>query len=251
MNAARSFDLYRRMLGSPDDGAVCWWYSGWSFVEVEGHIEIPVAAVVAVMTYDTETLAADSCRIRWSEIGAFREPATSEPPASWTNPLTGQTVEPPRSFQEGPGAYTVSCSAPGRVALALQQPGAMVRSLHAQMQQQGDRLFVVQQERKVRGFPLPDGTLPAPGSTSGFEALTELSFYASARAVDAAEDRFVPCQGSYRFTLSGIPPWMGFGDLSGRTVTRGVITKARPGSRIDPSGLDLLSRLFPGEIHRA
>ncbi len=251
MDAARTMDLYRRMLGSPDDGTVCWWYSGWTFVSVAGHLEIPVAAVVAVMTYDTETLAAGGCRIRWSEIGAFREPATSEPPGPWTNPVTGLTVEPPRSFQEGPGAYTVTAGAAGAVALALDQPNARVRGLDAHLRQDGDRLYVVQQERKLRGFPQPDGQLPPPGSSSGFEAVTELSFFASARAVEAAGNGFVPCQGSYRFTLSGIPPWMGFGDVPGLTVTRGVITKAPPGSRVDPTGRDLLARLFPGEIHRA
>lgn len=249
MDAVQSLHAYRRMLAAPDDSAVCWWYSGWTFVEIAGHGEIPLSSVVAIMRYDTETRSNAGCKIRWSEIGAFRNPATSQPPERWTNPVTGLSVQIPRSFEEGPGSYTIALApGPGTVALTLEQPFAEVRELSAHIRRDGDRVFIVQTERKVRGFPLADGSLPPPGSASGFEAETILSFFAAAGDALADRGEFVPCQGIYRFTLSGIPPWMGFGALQGRTVTRGVISKSLPGAAIDPTGRELLAQIFPTKI---
>ena len=161
MTAEQALRAYRRMIAAPDDSAVCWWYSGWTFVEIEGHEAIPLTSVVAIMRYDTETLGPAGFRIHWSEIGAFRDPATSESMRTWMNPVTGALVSIPQSFEEGPGAYTVgSATGVDTVALSLQQPFADIRALDVQMRRDGDRVFIVQSERKVRGFPLADGSLP-------------------------------------------------------------------------------------------
>ena len=51
------FEAYRRMFATGEDGEVCWWYSGWTFVSIDGYPDIPLSQVVAVMTYRTRTLA--------------------------------------------------------------------------------------------------------------------------------------------------------------------------------------------------
>jgi hypothetical protein len=249
MNAAESLLAYRRMVAAPDDSTVCWWYSGWTFVEIAGHEDVPICSVVAIMRYETATLGDAAFQIRWSEIGAFRDPATSERARARVNPITGQSVQIPPSFEEGPGVYTVSAGANARtVGLALQQPFADVRELNVQIRRDAARCFVVQAERKVRGYPLADGSLPPPGSAAGFEAETRLSFFAATGDLRSDDLRFVPCQGTYLFTLTGVPAWMGFGTLQGRTITRGVITKARPGEVIDPTGHALLAQNFTRKI---
>jgi hypothetical protein len=249
MNEAETLQAYRRMVATPDDSSVDWWYAGWTFVEIDGHPEIPLMSVTAIMSYRTETLDARRFRIHWSEIGIFRDPATGEAPREWVNPVTGKRIAPPRQFEEGPGAYIVS-AAGASVALELLQPHAHVHALGARMREESGRIYVNQVERKWRGFPLADGSLPAPGSAAGFEAVTQLSFFASAADSRGTGNAFVPCQGTYLFTLSGVPGWMGFGERAGRTITRGVITKAPPGVPLDPVSYRRLGATFPGKTGR-
>jgi hypothetical protein len=194
------------------------------------------------MTYRTRTLDESRFEVEWSEIGVFRDPASGELPGLWTNPLTGRVIEMPRSFSEGPGAYRVA-PAEGTVQLELQQPNARLLELRVDFQHRPERCWFRQFERKVRGFPRPDGSLPPPGSPSGFESLTELAFYADRRAIEAGG--FVPTEGIYSFHLGGIPPWLGFGEQLGVTTTRGRITKARPGEPVDREAWARLQATFP------
>jgi hypothetical protein len=235
------------MMAAPDDSSVCWWYSGWTFVTIDGYPEFPMSQVAAIMTYRAATLPGESFRIHWSEIGCFRDPATSELPEQWTNPVTGAQLAMPRSFKEGPGSYTITRAADG-VALQLDQPTARVLDLSVDFRAGSERCWFRQRERKVRGFPLPDGTPPVIGASAGFESVTELSFFASTRDLERSDNAFVPAQGIYYFRLSGIPPWMGFGDLRGYTTTSGTITKALPGQKVDRISWERLAELFPAEI---
>lgn len=243
MTPREIFETYRRMFATPADGAVCWWYSGWTFVALEGHPEIPLSQVVAVMTYRTQSLPDGRFRVDWSEVGVFRDPSTGALPGRWTNPVTGRVIDMPQSFSEGPGSYVVA-PGDGTVQLELVQPNARLLELRVEFHPGPERCWFRQIERKVRGFPRPDGSLPPPGSPSGFESLTELAFYADSRAADAPDPGST--QGTYAFRLGGIPPWMGFGELAGTTTTRGCITKARPGERLDRESADRLASIFPG-----
>jgi hypothetical protein len=246
MDSRQVFETYRRMFAATEDGEVCWWYSGWTFVSVDGYPDIPLSQVAAIMTYRTETLSGGRFRVHWREIGCFRDPATGELPLAWTNPITGIVLEPPRTFHEGPGSYTVS-PADGTVALELDQPLARLISLQVDFHADAERCWFLQTERKVRGYPMPDGTLPQPVTPSGFEGRTELGFFASRSDIEAGG--FVRAHGVYSFRTSGIPTWMGFGALQGTTTTRGTITKALPGEPLDRTSRGRLERLFPGQMH--
>ena len=246
MNITNYYNIYRRMIATATDDIVNWWYSGWTFVQIAGQPAIPLMQVAAIMTYRCETLATDCFRIHWSEIGAFRDPSTGELPTEWINPLTGTSIKPPRSFKEGPGHTTVSATANG-VALEIQQPHATLRDSQVSFRTDRGRMAISQRERKVRGFPAVDGRLPAAGSATSFESVTELSFFADLAPLQGSATAAIGVQGVYSFTLLGIAPWMGFGDLTGLTITRGRITRAAPGFTVDATSWRRLAELFPVE----
>lgn len=241
------FRAYRRMIATVDDAVVNWWYSGWTFVQIAGQPEIPLMQVIAIMTYRTQTLSADAFRVHWSEIGAFQDPATGEAPDEWCNPLTGAVVRPPKSFVEGPGTLTVTAT-PSGVQLEIVQPHATVREASVGFDTAHGRLKVTQRERKLRGFPAIDGRLPPPGSASGFEGMTELCFFSDVARLAQPDTQLLPVQATYSFVLMGLVPWMGFGNLTGKTVTRGLISRAQPAHQLDAAAWERLAALFPDEI---
>ena len=203
MNSSDTFSAYRRMIATHDDSVVNWWYSGWTFVQIEGRPRVPLMQIMAIMTYRTETLSEDSFRIHWSEIGVFKDPATGEIPDVWINPLTGARVQPPRTFQEGPGQTTIT-STPNGLHFNIVQPHATLRDASVRFEAAHGRLSFTQREMKLRGFPTPDGSLPPPGSPAGFEGITELSFFASLDDLARPPDETLPVQGIYSFVLMGL-----------------------------------------------
>jgi hypothetical protein len=247
MSPRDRFAAYRMVFATADDGVVCWWYSGNSYVVLPGQPDIPISQIAAIMTYRTETLSPDAFRVHWSEIGVFTNPVTGEEPESWTNSVTGILVQPPKTFQEGPGAYVVYRHEEG-VRLELDQPSARIEELRVDFHESADRFAFVQVERKQRGFPRPDGKLPPLDPTPGTSAVTELAFYARTRDLAKPPAEPLRIQGAYRFTLSAIPRWMGFGELQGRTRTIGAITRARPGERLNSSAWRMMEQHFPREI---
>jgi hypothetical protein len=247
MKRSDTFSAYRRMIATHDDSVVNWWYSGWTFVQIEGQPHIPLMQIMAIMTYRTETLSSDSFCIHWSEIGVFKDPATGEIPDAWINPLTGARVQPPRTFQEGPGQTTIT-STPNGLRIDIVQPHATLRDASVRFDEAYGRLGFTQRELKLRGFPTPDGRLPPPGSPAGFEGITELSFFASLEDLAKPSGESLAVQGIYSFVLMGLPPWMGFGELTGRTVTRGRITRGAPKEQLDRVAWQRLATLFPNEI---
>jgi len=247
VSSKERFSIYRRMFATADDGLVSWWYSGVSYVILPDQPEIPMSQISAIMTYRTETVSASAFRVHWSEIGVFSSPVTGEEPGPWTNPVTGTIIEPPKTFQEGPGVYAVYATDDG-VRLELEQPSALVHELGVHFLESADRVGFLQHERKQRGYPRPDGSLPALESTAGLHAFTELGFFANRADLARPATADFPVQGTYRFTLSGIPPWMGFGSATGTTRTLGSITRARPGERLNPRAWGRMEAAFPLQI---
>lgn len=243
LDAVELMRIYRAIFASRRDEEVCWWYSGTTHVEIPGLPDIPVIRSHAIMSYTTQTVSDTQIRIRWHEIGCFADVSTGEAPETWINPLTSVAVSAPRSFREGPGVYTVSAQGTA-LEIELKQPHAVVERVHAEIDVSDRCVRLVQQERKVRGFPLPDGTMPPVAS--GFAANTELAFFTTRDEIARPADEFVRPRGVYGFTLTGTPPWMGFAaDSGGRTVITGTITKSRPGEIVHPWAARRLRELFP------
>ena len=245
MNATDRFHAYRNMLASPrDSDEVYWWYFGTAYVRIPGFPEMVSLQAETVMVYRTETTADDEFKIQWREIGYFRDPVSGEIAERWLNPLSGESVAPPRTFQEGPGEYTVRTTDEG-LRVAAVQPHASIQSIDTEWHELGERLVLVQTERKIRGFPKADGTMPDLDTDGGFDAETRLVFFGD-RADHPSGATGSSTRGSYRFALDGLPAWMGFGSTTGGIVVRGIIARAGRHDRVNPVAWKRLDRLFPG-----
>ena len=243
MNPAQMLQNYRRMVATEGSGKTHWWYIGTTFIEIDGYPSIPVAQPETLMVYDTTTISNDSFSIVWNEIGYFRDCISGEIIDVWQNPITGERVAAPKSFIEGPAQYTIS-SAENEVSVALVQPNAIVAGVSVKTNIVGERIWITQVERKSRGFPQRDGSLPEAGSSQTADAVTTLSFSSDVEALAGASPS-VPCIGYYEFRLGTLPEWMGFGDRRGRTVVKGVIVKCEAGEVVNRQSTERLRELYP------
>lgn len=233
------FDAYRRMLASPRDEEAHWWYFGTAVVTLDGLPPLPAINAATLMVYRAESLTPDSFAIHWDEVGYFADCVTGTPVDSWINPITGRLLASPRGFAEGPARYDIVRVDEG-VRVSLTQPGAAVSSIDVSWRVENDRVWLVQRERKTRGFPEVDGKLPDPGSASGFEAVTELAF------LDDLDGDGRTTTGIYSFALAGAPPWMGLDPaLKARATVHGRILKAAPDAAPRSDSLRILQSMFP------
>ena len=249
MTVSRSFPAgdfdalaaYRRMFATATDGVAAWWYFGTAFAEIPGYLSLPVIQAETLMIYKTTTLSADAFRMDWWEIGYMRDLATGEIARAWTNPLTGATVAAPQKFEEGPAHFLIARDGAG-LKLELTQAHARIERVDVVFSEADGRVLLEQTERKVRGFPLPDGSMPSLDSADVSAARTTLSIQA-ARA-DLVNPS-APCSGAYDFELRKPPGWMGFGDRPGTAMTRGAMVKAGLNEQINPIAWRRLQQLFP------
>lgn len=239
------FAAYRKMFTSTEDGLVAWWYFGGAFVRPEGFPELPVIQAETVMVYRTETVSADQYKIHWWEIGLFRDQSTNLPVTTWENPVTGEAIKAPASFEEGPACFTITRNGTG-IDVHLVQANANVRDVTVTARDIGGRVFLEQVERKIRGFPLPDGTIPDPDTADAFDAVTTLSIFCDrAELDDPATDR-VHSSGVYLLELPALPLWMNFGDLKGDNIVRGRMIKSPLiDGTMNPVAWEDLKKAFP------
>lgn len=237
-----ALSVYRRMFATATDGLAAWWYFGTAFVEAPGSdLSIPVVQAETLMIYKTSTLSPDAFRMDWWEIGYMRDVATGEIAQTWTNPVTGAALPAPQKFEEGPAHYLISRDGSG-LRLELTQAHARIEHVEVAFTETDGRVRLEQRERKVRGFPLPDGSMPSLDSPDVSAARTTLSFQC-ARADLQADTAH--CTGVYDFELGKPPAWMGFGDRPGRAITRGAMVKAAMNEPLNPIAWRRLRTLFP------
>ena len=234
-------DAYRRMFADPQDGVSAWWYLGTSFARMEGYPVIPVLHVETVMIYKTATLSPDSFRMDWWEIGYMRDPVTGEIADTWTNPITGARLPFPKKFEEGPSHFTFTRAGEG-LKVELVQRHARVEGVEVTFVARDGRLLLDQHERKVRGFPLPDGTMPSLDSDQVSRTRTRLSVFSS---VEDLKRPNAPSSGSYEFELKA-PAWLGMGDRPGTAFVSGIMVKSpHVDEQLNRSGWARLQSLFP------
>ncbi len=239
------FTAYRKVYNSLDDGISFWWYFGTTTVEIPGEPTVfPVTQAETVMSYRTETVGPDEYKMHWLEIGSFRDLLTSELPKTWQNPVTGKTVTAPTNFDEGPSCFTIKRAGNG-VEMSLVQAHANVIGVKSRHRVENGRCLLVQEERKHRGFPSADGTLPEPGQPGSTEALTVLSVYADVAALNDPTVKSVPSNGVYSLDLGVVPPWMGFKDNVGKLKVNGIMQKAAANEVLNKSAWDRLHAFYP------
>ena len=104
----------------------------------------------------------------------------------------------------------------------------------------------------MRGFPQADGSLPDPASAQSSAATSILSVFAD-RAALASQARSVESSGAYSFELQAPAGWMAFGDVTGKSIVRGVMQKAPLNHQLNPTAWGRLKQTYPhyfdGDLH--
>lgn len=235
-------DVYRRTLTSATGEATAWWYLGTTSFVTEGHPEIIVNHVETVMIYKAEPLDGGAFRVPWWEIGLFRDAITGEIANEWTNPLTGETLQAGRSFEEGPSGYTIRPVGDGIELVDAQQAFAKMDKASVTMTQSDGRVCLTQREEKLRSFPQAGG-IPDLDAGLSSRSKTVLQWFASAEDL-AGPSPSVPSTGLYSFEI-GAPPWLGMGDRPGVFMVKGLMHKAPLETPLNPRGWAELKQLFP------
>lgn len=244
MSLLSPMQIYRRMFGTANDGLACYWYFGTMSIAIDGQPVIPVIQAQTAMVYKTTTLSEHSFKMDWWEIGIMVDPTTGDIAESWTNPMTGAVIRSPRSFEEGPATFTVT-EHERNLTIDLVQAHATVIGVEVEISEARGRVFLQQSERKYRGFPRQDGTFPEPGEPGSVLARTQLNVWADSTELQSAEAPF--SSGSYEFELD-VPSWMGFGDLRGICLTRGIMSKTPMNRALNPLAWQRLRATFPARF---
>ena len=233
-------DAYRKILASTRDEDTCCWYLGTMFLRLEGRPDIPVIQAETIMVYRLDSSGA-APRIRWTEIGYFRDPATGSPATSWLNPLTGRTVPTPRSFRDGPGSYTLAAKNDG-LAVTLFQTGATVEGVETTLTVDGSRLCLHQVERKIR--EVRENATAAEIARLP-RAVTTLNLWADRAEVENPATTSAAASGSYSFETAGLPGWAGLDGMTGSTIVRGIMRKASTRDILNPPAWQMMKATYP------
>lgn len=234
-------DAWRKTFASlRDEEDVCCWYVGTMFLRPQGVPEIPVLHAETIMVYRASAVADGSTRMRWIEIGRFRDPLTSQAAESWLNPFTGRRVPTPRSFITEPSVYHVRAAADA-LTVHLDQHDARVESVEAQIAEQAGRVWVRHTERKVRGVPANATAADVAGRP---RSTTHLAYAADLREIDDPGCLSASASGSYSFETTALPVWAGIAG-PGSTIVRGVMQKAATDVPVNAESWQALRALYP------
>ncbi len=234
-------DAWRKIFASlRDEEEVCCWYIGTMFVRPQGVPEIPVMQAETIMVYRASAAPDGATRMRWIEIGRFRDPLTGQPTESWLNPLTGLRVSMPRSFITEPSEYHVRAGTES-LAVRLDQHDARVERVDARITAQGARVWVHQTERKVRGVPASATAADVAGRP---KSITNLSIAADQREVDDPGCLNAAASGSYSFETDALPAWSGIMG-PGSTIVRGLMQKAATDVPVNAEAWQALRAIYP------
>lgn len=236
-------DIYRRTLTSAEESDSVWWYLGTSTAEVEGHPEIIVSHVETVMIYRSRTLAGGGYRVPWWEIGVFRDAITGEVPTTWTNPVTGATVDAAQRFEEGPSGFSIRADGKGGVEMFdAVQAFAQLESVEITIADVEERVMVTQVERKLRSFPGKDG-IPDLAAGEGSRSRTVLQWLADRKELESGAPS-VAATGMYSLEIAA-PPWLGFGEVAAKFMVKGLMVKTPLMPPLNPRGWQDLQLVYP------
>ena len=236
----RLADAYKKIFASTRDENVCCWYLGTMYMQPVGYPRTPVLQAVTIMVYRVDDNVPSGFRMRWTEVGYFRDAVTGAPATAWLNPLTGETVPTPRTFRDGPGEYRITPDGNGLV-VRLRQPRAVVEGVEVALSVAGSRIFLQQVERKRRRL----STSSESSDAEPPRAVTTLSLWADRNQVQDPARVSVAASGTYSFESEGLPGLRGLNAFEGTTLVRGVMRKAPVDEVVNPAAWEVLKPAYP------
>lgn len=187
---------YARLRGAVKDEPALWWYMGTVWGKPVNDVARPMFLVQG-MTFNRTTLKADgSLEQTLTGRGWYADAQTGKPLDLWTNPWTGEKIQPPhiKSLQ------TQSVAADGTMAAREGATIDVFQGRIGEMTTQGDTLWLTE---NFVARSKPDAARGGAVNTS-----SSLSTF-TAKVADVANAKldFVPCYLNYQ-SLGSWPAWM-------------------------------------------
>ena len=234
------FTAWTRLFARADDGEIYWWFFGTLNASIEGRADVPALRTEAVRVCRVTTTA-EAVSVTWKEIGAYLDPVTGHPAATWTSPATGQALPVPRAFEEGVGVYTLSRAG----VLSLKQRWARPWRTTASVAVEAGQAVLRQNELKTRPFPYPDGESPDITEPEAVVNALHFEITADLAAVREPGGTLLAAEGRYATLFGGAPSWMRFPGQVVRAVAEGAMHKTPASPDAFPEARARLQAVHP------
>jgi hypothetical protein len=222
-----------KMRGSVDDRLCLGWVIGRRYAVVD-HEAIPMMGLMAATLTRYRRVSEDEFMARSLEVAYFTDYDTGEFLETWKNPVTGVTVDVPRT-RMGPSSITVTAR-----GLDVAQPAGEARGFELEHEfrpavVRGDDVWITE----VIGV---NGGAKPGGRPFVYNEMT--TYHASAGDLADSAQPTVPTQVSFHGLVT-YRPWMGFGDTPGHTTAHGSGTRAARLEDLPRHWLELTERFHP------
>ncbi len=220
-----------KLRGATDDRLVIGYVIGARYAVPE-HRLVPMMGIMAATFSQYRRVSDDAFEARALEIAYFTDLTTGQLLEKWKNPVTGTTVDVPRT-RMGPSSVTLTAD-----GLTVANPSGEAAGLRLQHVFQppvvvGDNVWITEQIN-VDGPPGPRPFV--------YNELT--TFHARKSELDDPARANVATQVQYQ-SLITYRPWMGFGDTPGHSLARGAGKHVAGIHELPPYYLELTKRLHP------
>ena len=237
--AAPSFNLNDRadflsacmkMRGSVDDRLCMGWVQGTRYAVVE-HKAIPMMGLLAATFTQGRKADEESDEVRSLEVAYFTDLETRKLIDTWKNPVTGETVEVPKT-RMGPSRFTITADGLDLKLAAGEARGFELNHRFNPAVIRGNDVWVTE--------VIDVGGEPRPGQKPF--VYNEMSTYHT-QLSDLADPQQATVSTNVEFHgLVTFRPWMGFGDTQGHTTAHGSGTRAARVEDLPPYYLELTEK---------
>ncbi|RMF96617.1 MAG: DUF1838 domain-containing protein [Gammaproteobacteria bacterium] len=223
-----------RMRGAADDRLVIGWIIGARYAVIETRAT-PMFGILAGTFARYRRLDAETFEARTLELAFFTDPETGAYLERWRNPVTGVTVDVPRT-RMGPSRILLTADGLKVADPEGEAAGLEIRHRFRPPVVHQDDVWITE-EIRVFGEPREAGGRP-------FAYNENSSYQASLADLADPTQVAVPVQVSFQSLVSW-RPWMGFAETPGHSLACGNGRRALTVADLPAPYLALLERFYP------
>lgn len=222
-----------KMRGSIDDRLSIGWVTGTRYAVVN-HRAIPMMGLLAATFTRYHRISADAFGAKSLEVAYFTDLGDRRLIETWTNPVTGATVDVPRT-RMGPSRFVVTADGLDLQVAAGEARGMELNHRFEPAVIRGDDVWITE-IIDVSGAPVQD--------SKPFVYNEMTTYHAKMTDLSDASRATVPTNVSFHGLVT-FRPWMGFGDTPGHTTAHGSGTRAASLEELPEYWLELTEKYHP------